>query len=248
MACYHGATGERAWAIDRIAFGPGPDDWRGLIGLGFVWDANNDGADDVLVMCNDVFAPINGRDGTLLATPRNWGTVWSGGIQMLDVDGDDVPEVLHANPIGAWGITVGRMDAQILWHRGVSDSARGGLVVPADTNGDGRKELGCVLHDGLLQCWDASTGRTKWTVPLDSSAHPRVVTAVDLDGDGGDEFLVLGANRLLYCFKEADGQGETAWTLRHRAGWADAQALDFDGDGQLELVATSLDGNLSVLE
>lgn len=247
LVCYNGQTGEEAWAIDRVRFGVNPEDWRGLLGWPIVWDLTGDGADDIAIQCNDYYAPIRGRDGTLLATPRSWGTCWGGGIHLVDVDGDDVPEVLHADPIGATAVVVARLDGTPLWVRNLTLEALGGWVVPADTAGDGKRALGCVLHDGTLQCWDGLTGQTRWTVPLDGPARPATVLAADLDGDGCEEFLLLSGGGLLCCIKEVDGRGEVIWTLRDPAGWAAVQVLDCDGDGLLELVVTALDGTLSVL-
>ena len=250
MVCYDGATGKKTWAIDRVVYGPGPDDWRSPIGNGFIWDADSNGTDDVFVICNDTLAVVDGRDGSLVAPAKHTSVHWSPGIHMLDIDGDDVPAVLVANPIGAGGVALHRMDTTHLWDHPLSlDNLRGAHLKPADTNGDGKKELGIMLNNGVFECWDATTGKEKWTIQLGTASPSVFVNAADIDGDGNDEFIMLGADRVLYCLKEINGKGETSWIMRNPGvGWSNGRLFDFDNDGLLEIVLTSLDGRVSVLE
>src|SRR5262245_45592386 len=66
----------------------------------------------------------------------------------------------------------------------------------ADVDGDRRLEFGTAFADHFA-CYDATTGRVKWTISLPGQGSD--LTAIDINGDGQEDFVFGCTDGNLYA-------------------------------------------------
>lgn len=118
---------------------------------------------------------------------------------------------------------------------------RGGIVRPAQLDGDAAPEFAVYGHWGTAAAFD-DDGEKLWSLPRSTGVnelHP-----VDLDGDGVDE-VVIGYNGgtgvLAY-----DAKGERLWRNNSVGNVWHVTAADVTGDQTPEVVTTSAGGNVHI--
>jgi outer membrane protein assembly factor BamB len=116
----------------------------------------------------------------------------------------------------------------------------------ADIDGDGKLELGTAFSNRFA-CYDAASGKVKWSLPLPGRGSD--VTAADVDGCGRPEFLFGCANGKLYAVRAvpSGARGEILWSVALGAPVGPPAIADVDGDGWAEILVVTQDGWLHVL-
>jgi outer membrane protein assembly factor BamB len=128
----------------------------------------------------------------------------------------------------------------------------------ADVDGDGRYEIGGVTVGQLYNwpafyavdgpdkeflCYDALSGRLKWSYPLGVTSSG--ATAADLDGDGKLEFLLGTADgRLIALRGETNVEKRVLWELSFPAALGPPIVCDVEGDGAMSILVGCADGQL----
>lgn len=151
----------------------------------------------------------------------------------------------------------------MLFPRPVEIRPRGGALVAADFERDGRTELVAAIPSGLITVVEAGAVRPGWPRrfnDLPSPAYPVGRPGVgDLDGDGVDEVVICVSagswpRRAVVFALDAGGRDLPGWPVEIPAGGAGggcAQGatlvVDFDGDGRAE-VARALHGGGIVID
>ena len=121
------------------------------------------------------------------------------------------------------------------------------LGAVGDVSGDGRLALGTLAEGGEFDCIDAASGKLRWSLRIGDPNETSVVCG-DVDGNGKDEFLLgLGDGRLV-CIADQNGAGTILWEKRFEAGAANPIIADVDGDGAAEIVVSTSDGCVRILE
>ncbi len=220
----------------------------GPTGLPSIYDVDGDGIDDILMMSLDFCVTLNGNTGAFLQDPVSPPAIfkdgmWTayGSIVLTDLNKDGEREQLTSANHGIWGaMTLAR---EPLWMVDpgpeMMATYHGGL---ADVDGDGEMELG-VAHPGELRCYDAKTGRVKWTLEVDIKGD--IVTA-DIDGDGVSEFI--GAGSRIYAIKGESEGGKVLWSLDLDRSLSAPVVADVDGDRLAEVLVVTADGYLCAVD
>jgi outer membrane protein assembly factor BamB len=245
------ATGEVVWRrSDGHDSGMGPVD-----GYASVLPLEDDGLDDLLFLSGDVTAGVDGRTGRNLADMEMLsdilGTRWvgSGHFALADVDGDGKEEIYLS---GIWGLNGGvlKRDGEKwipVWFDYYGNETPIGTPPRYSHQGlafiDGRVLAAGPRNDYKYGCVDAKTGELLWTYDIGDCIAGETCTG-DIDGDGYDEFVFGCNDGYVYSLKH-DG------TLHFRifTGSPPGSPIlaDIDGDGFLEILVTTMEGNLLII-
>ena len=112
----------------------------------------------------------------------------------------------------------------------------------------GRPSLGVLTESGEFQCVEPPTGNILWTLDLHCPVDETSVIAGDLDGDGADEFLTGLADGRLVCIGERKGRGIVEWEKQLDAAIGPLVIADADGDDLAEIILSTADGLIRILE
>jgi len=121
------------------------------------------------------------------------------------------------------------------------------LAAIADVTGGGAFSVGLLAEDDVFECFEASTGRLRWSIPLGTRPMRTSVVAGDVDGDGADEFLTGLPDGRLLCLKEVQAKGTILWEKQLEAAIANPILADIDGDGSAEILLSTADGFVRIL-
>ena len=157
-------------------------------------------ADYVFTTRNKEIVVVSGS-GEIVA--RREGVAWgSASATVLDVDGDEQPEVFVAGPGGAIRRMTPELEDQ--WTTVFSPSSRREELLPLgplqvhDLDGDGKLELVAGWEDGLVMVVSAAHGELRWSFRAgDKIEAPTVIG--DADADGIAELFVSSHDRGLYA-------------------------------------------------
>jgi hypothetical protein len=184
--------------------------------------------------------------------------------EVVDIDGDGVPDVLVAN-LGSFTPTDARCGS-VLWLRGLGDGrfephtlldgvGRVADVQAADFRGTGKKDLvvavfgwrntGAVLY---LENQTAEWSKPHFVPRVVDDRHGAIHVPVgDIDGDGKPDFVALISqeHETVVAFLNQGGgkfRKETIFTGPHPAyGSSGIQLVDLNGDGKLDVLYTNGD-------
>lgn len=172
-----------------------------------------------------------------------------------DIDGDGEVEIIAASfrdQVYAWRSDGSRMPG---WPAKVSGYATTSPAL-ADLDGDGKLEVICGLANGRMDIRRSDgTSLPGWPVSAGRSGH--LFPAIsDMDGDGDLEIAALLASipkgssstNKLYAWHH-DGTKVEGWpvTLQGSNAILPPVAGDLDGDGKTEIVASSYNGDISLV-
>lgn len=215
------------------------------IGVGAVspLDVGGRGHRDLLVTSADTSGNLTVQlacaldDGSGYAAPATIATsglAAGGAVYPLDVDGDGLMEVLYVSTLetGALGLTIftpratdsgWTLDQGVPFAAGPTDLLAGGMLVPADVDGDGATELiACSADDDNRLCLEILSwnGETFVRGPaLTSTLYwGGIPFAMDYDGDGALE--------LIYALVGEDGVSLQLASFRFEGGTLAADAAD----------------------
>lgn len=181
---------------------------------------------------------------TVIAARRSWIT----NVQVVDLEGDGVNEILACDA-GENRIVVCRRDEQSWSVETLAED----LLAPAhaelvDLDGDADRDLVVSLL-GNIQPDDGAVGQVVWLertktgfrrhLLLDGVRRVADARSGDLDGDGDQDLVVavFGYARGEVLWLENDGQQSfTSHRLLNAPGAIHVPLADFDGDGDLDIV------------
>jgi hypothetical protein len=255
-----GRSGQPVWerrdlpAIERH--------FQAFSGRASVWDYNRDGAEDVIFCNPDYYCIADGKTGKLLVGPveiaqlAKW---WAAYASPALLRRDHEPPLVYLGgaysaraclsldgrrglwreflPAGRWPLHVG------------SERFVEGLLPPSQVRAEKAIRRGWralqAEADGTLVCFDATTGRTFWTMPLPTA--PSGIISGDVDGDGSPEALLGGQDGHLRVIRDGGEQGQLLWRKPFDAPVGTPLLADLDGDGTSEAVVSVGDGRVYVL-
>jgi len=253
-AVLDGGTGELVWHLKEVEAPTSGSTLKMPAGDGFsaVFDANGDGADDVLNARWVIYSVLNGRDGTPLFPPAamtdaehfgRW-VAYSTPVP-ADLNGDGKTEVFLSCASYARGAYAAMtLEGKPLWQhfvQNVEGSSAEQAVV--DVDGDGIYEIASDCLDGTLRCYSGADGALKWSRP--SVPGFSNIAAADIDSDGIVDFILRTGDGVLRAFRGSDG--EQIWELR-LGGSGHPILADCDSDGLLEILLVTSDGRLKMID
>jgi len=202
-----------------------------------VWDLDGDGCDDLVHSHFFDLIGLNGKTGE---------TLWFQGgsvpgyhlASVADLDGSGRPSVLLSG--GYMALYRFDLQGKEIWRTPPLHYNAGSAA------GLGAGEFGTAFTDRFA-CYEAASGRLKWSLPLRGQGSD--VAAADVDGDGRIEFLFGCADGFLYAVGSAgDGtEGRVLWQVDLGAPVGPPSVADIDGDGRAEVLVATADGWLHVL-
>jgi outer membrane protein assembly factor BamB len=239
-----GRTGETRWEKSRSV--PGRQFGRYLMTM---YDFDGDGLEDALQTFSDLFCVAEGRTGNFLKAERASKFVPGGGYYgsaiVTDFLGNGDEQLLFSS---AEVVALLERNGKRIWH---GDLGRGSEVRAGvgNADGDGAMDLFVIANrDGKreFQCWDATTGKTNWTLPLPAgNTKPTDPATADIDGDGRDECIFTMGNTVYAVGAQEDGQsGKIEWTLSMPGNLSPVAIADVKGDGVAQIVVSCADGTV----
>jgi hypothetical protein len=214
-----------------------------------MYDFDGDGLEDALQTFSDLFCVAEGRTGNFLKAERASKFVPGGGYYgsaiVTDFLGNGDEQLLFSS---AEVVALLERNGKRIWH---GDLGRGSEVRAGvgNADGDGAMDLFVIANrDGKreFQCWDATTGKTNWTLPLPAgNTKPTDPATADIDGDGRDECIFTMGNTVYAVGAQEDGQsGKIEWTLSMPGNLSPVAIADVKGDGVAQIVVSCADGTV----
>ncbi|MGE5532276.1 MAG: FG-GAP repeat domain-containing protein [Bacteroidota bacterium] len=236
-----GRTGREIWC-NPFSQTRSNNDRRGFGGaLTASWDYDGDGGEDIICAYPDEYYVASGKTGQLLM--GKWaGDIFPGGwlAYAVPIIG---PFLDGGKPGVMWtqgGYRRGMMTPQgdKVWAFDYMDGY-GPMPGLGDLNGDGKLE-GLSVQNKLTTCWDAATGKVRWSFRQYQLSD---AVCADINGDGRDE-AIFGSGNDLLALNEVGGNPNIVWSLPLKANLGPAAIADIDEDGKAEIVVMDKNGML----
>jgi outer membrane protein assembly factor BamB len=137
-----------------------------------------------------------------------------------------------------------RPDGSLVWFD-APDVSPNALPAFGDVDGDGRIEAVGVGYPDGVRCYDAATGKVKWTLAQFSPGTGAGTASADINSDGRDEVLVT-IGTVLYCLgvDDAGTQGKLLWKLDLPATIGPPTIADVTGTGAASILLQGADGDV----
>jgi outer membrane protein assembly factor BamB len=208
-----------------------------------VVDLNGDGVEDLAWVHYFDLMAVDGRTDANLWSVRDIVPGYHV-VAAADVEGPGSLSLLLSG--GYMGIYRFGLNGRRIWATPPLNYDAGSAGALADIDSDGRLELGTAFSNRFA-CYDAASGKVKWSLPLPGRGSD--VTAADVDGCGRPEFLFGCANGRLYAVRAvpSGARGEILWSVALGAPVGPPAIADVDGDGWAEILVVTQDGWLHVL-
>jgi hypothetical protein len=243
-----GRTGKVVWekgeieGIERY--------WGPSVNAAAGWDADGDGAEDLVFTNPDYYCILAGPSGQVLHGPSFPPQIFDQPSQglysfpALLAQEEGPPLVCLAG--AHYFLAVMDLNAKPRWYRlPLPGENRAGSEGFLQTRG-GRWLLGIGRQNGNFACVEAETGTLRWELPVGATCSD--VASGDLDGDGEMEFLFGTSHGQLWAVGDEGGQPRVLWRAELPAGSGPPVIADLDGDGRSEVVVYTVDGYLNVLK
>ena len=223
--------------------------WGPSVNLAASWDADGDGAEDLVFTNPDYYCILAGPSGQVLHGPSFPPKIFSQpsqglySVPALLVQEEGPPRVCLAG--AHYFLAVMGLDAAPRWHRiPVPGENRAGNEGFLRTR-QGVWLIGIGRQNGNFACVEAETGKVRWEMPIGATCSD--ITSGDLDGDGELEYLFGTSHGQLWAVGDRDGQPRVLWRADLPAGSGSPLLADLDGDGASEVLVYTFDGYLNVL-
>ncbi len=238
----NGVDGRELWHRTKLghAFGP--------TGCAAVYDVQNDGVDEIILMAKDFLGVVEGSTAKPYILPRpvdvgpGSGFVAYGSPIIVDPRDDGHPAILLGGNYGGQGLYSFEGLAR-WWVDAYEFDVMGRMPGVADVDGDGVAEMAVGFADGSLRVYDSESGAKEWDLSVGSVTTD--IISADVDGDGRAEFI-FGTQDGRLCAAEGDAQrgGHLLWQLALGSELSSPIVADADGDDQAEILVVAGDGVL----
>ncbi len=218
-------------------------------------DHDGDGADDVLFLNPDYYCVAEGRSGKLLVGPVEVAGLvkwWAAYASPAVLRREGGPPLIYLG--GAYSARCAiRLDGRRGLWREYLPTERWPLLVGGErfvegllppSRGRGWRGVQAEA-DGMLVCFDATTGRVAWRMPLGTA--PSGIVTGDVDGDGRPEAMLGGLDGRLLVVRDGGERGEVVWSKMFDGPVGTPLLADLDGDGKVEVAVSVGDGYIYVL-
>ncbi|MGC1121710.1 MAG: PQQ-binding-like beta-propeller repeat protein [Candidatus Methanofastidiosia archaeon] len=248
-----------------------------------IGDVNGDGKKEIVFIQNSRVAIFDVNQNNLWKSKVYDGKLMY--VALFDVTGDTILDIVATSYYqekllldfydGTGNLLKHiELDLSVFKERKTEYSSYGAGILPkafVDTDGDGKKELICILDtDYPLQprgviCLEYESGNSKWFYPV--GPHPVLQGFVDINGDGKQEILLgcdapcnrkPGGHDRDDCYAAVfviDLQGQELWAKNVGSGYKRVRlgVADVEGDGKKEVICTAYNsdknwGQLSILD
>ncbi|HHL71399.1 MAG TPA: FHA domain-containing protein [Bacteroidetes bacterium] len=223
-------------------------------------DFNGDGVIDLATFnFNRNITVIDGQKKRPMWTLETFTGGQSSKLVAADVNNDGLDDLIFLTQNGRIAAVDGKFGAEI-WVSPFFSAPFSGTPVVADFDGDGNTDVAIAESKGILHVGYNRLFDIEW-LEIDIGIETRAaLSAADLDGDGDSEILsatergliliIDGVNRKIVGTLDINAELNKSRgslyednQLRHPVGVA-----DLTGDGSLDLVATSLQGNVIAID
>ena len=211
------------------------------IGSPLMTDLTGDGIPELIVTSSEGEIQVRSYlGGVRMMWDRNLnGRIRSEPV-MVDLDGDELPEIVVAAGALLYALN---SDGDILWRAEFSSEIYPSPAA-ADMDGDGRVEIVVPLSDGTIDLIGPEGEReVVWKVSKERFiASPAIA---DLDGDGFPD-VIIPSRKNIHAISHS---GEELWKFAppDGCGYASPIVSDFNGDGSIEVVFSSGEGNVYMM-
>lgn len=227
-----------------------------LDGYVTVTELQKDGMDDLIFISSDTLCQIDGKTGIDLYEKEDLGSImgtrWlgQGHLVLLDVDADGEDEAYLS---GIWGLNGGVLKwSGFYWQPRWFDyygnanpigtpprHSHQGIAIAGD-----KVLAGGPRSDYRFGCYNLANGDLMWTYDLGDNLVSEVCTG-DIDGDGFDEFVFGCSDGCIYSLKH---NGRLHFKIFTDSLPGSPILADVDEDGLLEILVTTVQGELLVIQ
>ncbi|MDB4959321.1 MAG: ASPIC/UnbV domain protein [Myxococcales bacterium] len=190
------------------------------------------------------FVDVTSASGVAFAYSPDFYAFEGGGLAVVDLDGDGLPDIVTGSRMG--GLTLFRNRGSLHFEKatdaGIDPTAAASAIAAADLDNDGDTDLVVASPAGVMRVLaNQGDGRFVETAQFQGVGLTEHVLPVDLDGDGlldlyvSNRDIIVHANTTNRLYMNRGGlQFAFAGALGDGLSWT-ATAFDFDGDGDQDL-------------
>ena len=206
-------------------------------------DVNGDGVLEVVLGTSVGFLYVlDGRSGDALeGWPLQMGDI-QGQVAVADLNGDGSLEIVAADSRGNVAAFTG--GAKEIWERHLNSQVGAGATF-GDVNGDGELEVILGSWNGYVHVLSGRTGEDVGPFPFKAFGKitaPILPTKLNNPSQPGLQLVVLAFDGYLYVIDGVTGCADTLDIGEQ--SYAMVLADDIDADGRLELLASTVNGNI----
>jgi hypothetical protein len=240
-----GRDGSEVWRRNRQISN------RGVGGTSFaISDFDKDGLDDCASMHPSLLYILKGSNGSdLLAMDATWESIEAKPVYFASpvvtgIGKEGIPPLFfQTSQRVITGMT--QANGTLSWIDGAGVSPDRTDPTIGDFDGDGQTEIISAGFTDGTRCYEAVTGKVKWTLPFGENQTVTGSLSADLDSDGKDEAVFVVGSKLVCLSNEPNGPGgKIRWELQFPCDLGPPSYADLGGKKGATLLMAGSNGIL----